>query len=133
MADFPQSFDQPNGLVGTPDGKTLYVADLSGDTTWAYDIQPDGTLANGRLISHHGSDGMTVDTQGYLYQTPNYEGATGVTIFDTKTGKVVGFVPVPEQPANLAFAGKDHSTLYLCARTSLYMIQTKAKGANAAK
>ena len=138
VAGVTEKFDSPNGIVGTPDGKTLYVSDLGGDTTRAYDIKPDGTLANGHIINHHGSDGMTIDTQGNLYQTPFAGGSpmggmNGVTIFSTKEGKVIGFIPVPEQPANLAFGGKDHSTLFFTARTGLYSIETKAKGANAAK
>jgi gluconolactonase len=52
---------------------------------------------------------------------------------DTKTGKLVGFITVPEQPANMAFGGKNHDILVMSARTSLYTIQTKVKGANPAK
>ena len=46
---------------------------------------------------------------------------------------VIGFIPAPEQPANLCFGGPNHDTLYLTARTGFYMIPTKVKGANPAK
>ena len=52
---------QPNGIIGTPDGKTLYVADIRGDKTYAYDIRPDGSLKGKRLFCKLGSDGMTID------------------------------------------------------------------------
>ena len=55
--------EQPNGIIGTPDGKTLYVADIGAGKTYAYDIQPDGSLANKRLFCELGSDGMTIDSR----------------------------------------------------------------------
>ena len=68
---------QPNGVIGTPDGKTLYVADIAAGRTYAYDIRPDGTLAGKRLFCRMGSDGMTIDREGNVYLTGN-----GVTVFD---------------------------------------------------
>ena len=72
---------QPNGVVGTPDGKTLYVSDIKAGKTYAYDIQPDGKLENKQLFCSLGSDGMTLDAEGNVYLT-----GRGVTVFD-KTGK----------------------------------------------
>lgn len=119
---------QPNGIIGTPDGKTLFVADIKARKTYAYDIQPDGTLTNRRLQCELGSDGMTLDTEGNLYLT-----GRGVTVFD-KTGKSLGNIPVPESwTANVSFGGKDHQTLFITASKGLYSIQMKVKGANAAK
>ncbi|MEO5959306.1 MAG: SMP-30/gluconolactonase/LRE family protein, partial [Opitutaceae bacterium] len=193
-------FTMPNGIVGTPDGKTLYVADINARQTFAFDIQPDGSLTNRRHIANYGSDGMTIDNQGNLYFTTGLgagrggrgrggpagappaggavapapaaaapatppaqtvatapaagaapaaaanapraggpgggrggPGSAGVAIVDPKTGKLIGFITVPEQPANLAFGGKDRDTLIMSARTSLYSIKTKVKGANPAK
>lgn len=132
----------PNGIVGTPDGRTLYVADINARQTWSYAIQPDGTLTDKKFICPFGSDGMTIDARGNLYLSANIRApnaprggpaTSGVTVVDTKTGKVIGFIPVPEQPANLCFGGKDHDTLYLTARTGFYMIPTQVKGANPAK
>ena len=60
---------QPNGIIGTPDGKTLFVADIRAGKTYGFDIQPDGSLTNRRLRCELGSDGMTIDTEGNLYLT----------------------------------------------------------------
>lgn len=125
-------FNTPNGIAGTPDGKTLYVADIGASQTWAYDIQKDGTLTNKKLVCNFGSDGMTLDDHGNLYLSANARPA-GVTVVDTKTGKQIGFITVPEQPANMCFAGKDRSTLYMTARTGFYAIPTNVKGANPGK
>lgn len=119
---------QPNGIIGTPDGKRLFVADIRARKTYAYDIQPDGTLANKRLHCELGSDGMTLDTEGNLYLT-----GKGVIVFD-KTGKQIEQIPVPEGwTANVSFGGKDHQTLFITASKGLYSIRMKYVGANAAK
>src|SRR5260221_400065 len=55
---------QPNGIIGTPDGKTLYVADIGAQKTFRYSIQPDGSLRDKTLFCSMGSDGMTIDQQG---------------------------------------------------------------------
>lgn len=120
--------EQPNGIIGTPDGKTLYVADIRARKTYRYDIQPDGTLANKYLHCELGSDGMTLDSEGNLYLT-----GRGVIVFD-KTGKQIAHIDVPEGwTANVSFGGKDHKTLFITASTGLYSIQMKNRGANAAK
>jgi gluconolactonase len=124
-------FMMPNGIIGTPDGKTLYVSDIDARRTYAYEIQTDGSLANRKLVANYGSDGMTIDERGNLYFTAG--GANGVTVVDPKTGMALGFIPVPEHPANVAFGGKDHKTLYIAARTGFYSVDTLVKGANPAK
>jgi len=123
----------PNGIAGTGDGKTLFVADIDNGQTFKYDIQADGSLKNKTLVCNLGSDGMTLDNQGNLYMSSSGGGGTGVTVVDTKTGKQIGYIPVPEGPANMCFAGKDRSTLYITARTGFYSIETKVKGANPGK
>jgi gluconolactonase len=128
------NYKQPNGIVGTPDGKTLFVSDISGRKTFAYDIQPDGSLLDERLVCNVGSDGMTLDNKGNLYLSSGLgRGNPGVTVVDSKTGQTIGFIPVPEQPANMCFAGPGHSTLYMTARTGFYAIPTLVQGANPAK
>jgi gluconolactonase len=122
----------PNGIIGTPDGKTLYVADISGGETWSFDVQPDGSLTNKKLVCPFGSDGMTLDNQGNLYLSANAR-PSGVTVVSTKTGEQIGFIPVPEGPANMCFGGKDRSTLYITARTGFYSIPTNVKGASPVK
>jgi gluconolactonase len=114
---------QPNGIVGTPDGKTLYVADIGAKKTWSYSILPDGTLSDKKLFCDMGSDGMTMDSKGNLYLTGN-----GVTVFD-KTGKRLGNIPVPESwTANVCFGGKDRKTLFITASKGFYSISTRIKG-----
>jgi gluconolactonase len=115
---------QPNGVIGTPDGKTLYVADIGARRTYAYDIQPDGALANKRLFCEMGSDGMTIDSEGNVYLT-----GQGVTVFD-KSGQKIEQIAVPERwTANVCFGGKDHQTLFITASKGLYAVRTRVKGA----
>jgi gluconolactonase len=119
---------KPNGITGSPDGKTLFVSDIGAGQTWHYDIQPDGSLTNKTLFCAQGSDGMTIDDAGDLYLTGH-----GVTIYDP-AGKRIEHIDVPEKwSGNLSFAGKDHQTLFITASKSLYSIQMRVKGGNAAK
>jgi gluconolactonase len=122
---------QPNGITGTPDGKNLIVSDISARQTWRYNIQPDGSLSNKTFICKFGSDGMTIDADGNLYLSAGGR-TNGVTVVD-KNGKQIGLIPVPEQPANLSFGGKDHQTLFITARKGFYSIQLLTKGANPSK
>lgn len=114
---------QPNGIIGTPDGKTLYVADIGAKKTYAYDIHSDGSLANKRLFCEMGSDGMTIDHEGNVYLT-----GRGVTVFD-RSGKQIENIPVPEGwTANVTFGGKDRDLLFITASKSAYGIQTRTHG-----
>ncbi|NWG13662.1 MAG: SMP-30/gluconolactonase/LRE family protein [Acidobacteria bacterium] len=115
---------QPNGIIGTPDGRTLYVADIGARKTYAYQIESDGTLSNKRLFCELGSDGMTLDAEGNVYLT-----GKGVTVFD-RTGRQIDHVDV-DQPwtANVCFGGKDRSTLFITAGTGFYAVQTRVRGA----
>lgn len=108
---------RPNGLVGTPDGKYLYVADPGGNQTFVYTIQSDGTLTDKKLFAAQGSDGMTLDTAGNLYLTDK-----GVTVY-APSGKQIRKIPVPERPTNVCFGRKDGKTLFITARTSLYGVK----------
>jgi gluconolactonase len=115
---------QPNGLIGTPDGKTLYVSDIGGGKTFAYDIQSDGSLAKKRLFCELGSDGMTLDDRGNVYLT-----GKGVTVFDN-AGKRIEHIDVPEPwTANVCFGGPDMRTLFVTASKSLYALKMNVKGA----
>jgi gluconolactonase len=114
---------QPNGIIGTADAKTLYLADIGAGKTFAYDLQPDGTLANKRLFCELGSDGMTIDSEGNVYLT-----GKGVTIFD-KSGKRIEQIEVPEGwTANVCFGGRDRKTLFITAATALYAVRLRVKG-----
>jgi gluconolactonase len=115
---------KPNGIVGTPDGKFLYVADIEGNLTWKYRINNDGTLSGKTLFCELGSDGMTLDEQGNLYLT-----GKGVTIFNND-GTKLGNIPIPENwTANICFGGKDHKSLFITATTGLYRVKMKVRGA----
>lgn len=114
---------QPNGIIGTPDGKTLYVADIGANKTYQYDVEADGTLKNRKQFCAQGSDGMTIDEQGNVYFTLG----KFVTIYD-KAGKKVTAIDVPEGATNVCFGGKDMKTLFVTAGTSLYSVQMKVKG-----
>jgi len=117
-----EDFVQPNGIVGTADGKTLYVADIRGKRTFAFDIQADGTLANRRVFCGVGSDGLTIDQEGNVYLTGG-----GVNVFD-KTGKKIMTLAVPEGASNMCFGGKDRKTLFITAQKSLYAISMRIAG-----
>jgi len=115
----------PNGLVGTPDGKTLYVSDLGKGRTYAYDVQADGGLQNRRVFCDMGSDGMTLDADGNVYLT-----GKGVTVFD-KTGKKITTIEVPARwSANVCFGGRDMRTLFITAGEGLYSVPMRVKGAS---
>jgi gluconolactonase len=106
---------QPNGIIGTPDGKTLYVSDIGAGQTFAYDIQSDGSLQNKRLFCAMGSDGMTIDNQGNIYLT-----GKGVTVFDPN-GEKIEHIDVPEAwTGNVCFGGRDMHTLFITASKGLY-------------
>ena len=115
---------QPNGIIGTPDGKTLYVADIGDNKTWVYRINTDGTLSEKKLFCELGSDGMTIDKKGNIYIT-----GKGVTVFD-KTGKRLGNISVSENwTANVCFGGSDRKELFITASKGLYRIRTRVRGA----
>jgi len=112
----------PNGVIGTPDGKTLYVADLRAKKTYAYDVQPDGKLENKRLFCPMGSDGMTVDNEGNVYLT-----GKGVTVFDP-SGTRIEQIPVADRwTANVCFGGRDGQTLFITASKGLYALRMRVK------
>jgi gluconolactonase len=115
--------EQPNGIVGTPDGKSLFVADIKAGKTYKYNISADGSLSNRVLFVSMGSDGMTLDNQGNLYLTGN-----GVTIFDA-SGKMIRNIPVPSGwVGNICFGGADRQTLFITASTTVYTLQMQVKG-----
>jgi gluconolactonase len=122
-------FDRPNGLAFSADETVLYVDDSPRRHVRAFDVRPDGTLANSRVIAdmdhpQPGSpDGMKIDAEGHLYVA----GATGVWVFEPH-GTLLGVVVTPERPANCAWGDADRRTLYITARTSLYRVRTQVPG-----
>lgn len=115
---------QPNGIIGTPDGKTLYVADIGAHKTYRYTVQPDGTLGDKTLFCEMGSDGMTIDAEGNVYLT-----GKGVTVFD-KTGKQLTNIPISEPwTGNVVFGGKDRDLLFITASKKVFGVKMRVKGA----
>jgi sugar lactone lactonase YvrE/L-ascorbate metabolism protein UlaG (beta-lactamase superfamily) len=113
---------RPNGVIGTPDGKKLYVTDNGGGETFSYKISEDGTLSNKKFFAPEGSDGMTIDNEGNVYLT-----TSAVTVYN-EDGRKIETIEVPERPSNVAFGGADGHTLFITARKSLYSVRTRVKG-----
>jgi gluconolactonase len=114
---------QPNGIVGTPDGKYLYVADIAANKTYKYTIQTDGKLSDKQLFCELGSDGMTLDAKGNVYLT-----GKGVTIFNPK-GEKIAHIDIPEPwTANLCFGGRHKDQLFITASKAIYILQMNVKG-----
>lgn len=115
---------QPNGIIGTPDGKTLYVADIGARRTYVYDLLPDGKPTNKRLFCELGSDGMTLDQEGNVYLT-----GRGVTVFD-KNGQRIEQIDVPKGwTANVTFGGKERNLLFITASDAVFGLKMRVKGA----
>ncbi|MCG8586934.1 MAG: SMP-30/gluconolactonase/LRE family protein, partial [Pirellulales bacterium] len=96
-------YNTPNGIVGTADGKQLYITDRRLGRTYRYTIQPDGTLADKQLFCKVGADGMTLDDQGNLYTTPR---ANKLRVFDP-SGQELAPIELPTPASNVCFAGDD--------------------------
>lgn len=140
---------KPNGVVVSPDGKTLYVAEtnngLSGlekdppknpkkrMTLNAFPIKADGSLGKKKVLADFGSketgiDGMTVDQKGNIYAAFRAESRYGIVVFSPE-GKELAYIPTPEMPTNCTFGiGKEASTLYITAGSGLYRIPCKIPG-----
>ncbi|MFC1467703.1 SUMF1/EgtB/PvdO family nonheme iron enzyme [Verrucomicrobiota bacterium] len=115
-------FIRPNGLIGTPDGKTLYVADAGDQKIWKYTISPDGSLSGKTLFTEIRCDGMTLDATGNLYTTP------GPVEVYSPSGELIETIEVPARATNVAFGGVDRRTLFITARTYLCAIPMNIPG-----
>jgi len=114
---------QPNGIIGTPDGKFLFVADIKGNKTYKYALSPDGSLQNKTLFVEQGSDGMTIDERGNIYLT-----GKGVTVYNPE-GKKIQHIDIPAKwTGNVTFGGKDRQTLFITASESVYILPMLVKG-----
>lgn len=114
---------QPNGIIGSPDGSTLYVADIGDKKTYAYGITMEGDLVQKTLVAEMGSDGMTLDNRGNLYLTGD-----GVTVYN-KDGNKILHIPVPQKwTANVTFGGPGQKTLFITAMNSVYTLDMNVHG-----
>ena len=145
----PNEFAMPNGIVLSPDGKTLYINNCYDNESWypvnsekdnfiwAYDVKEDGTISNRRkfaklfltsnVLDRKGksssADGMAIDKQGNLYVATYY----GVQIFNSK-GEFVGMINLPSFPVSLCFGDPDMKTLYIVSYSKVYKIRTNMEG-----
>ena len=116
--------EQPNGIIGTPDGKTLYVADIRAKKTWRYAIGKDGALSDKSLFCEMGSDGMTIDDAGNVYLT-----GKGVFVFNPAGRRITHIEVDAPWTANVCFGGRDRDMLFITASTGFYRIRTMVRGA----
>ncbi len=115
---------QPNGIIGDPAKRILYVADIGDKRTYRYNIASDGSLLDRQVFCRQGSDGMTIDNQGNVYLT----GSAGVTVYNER-GELIQTIAVPESwTANVCLGGKDRRTLFITASDSIYTIPVKYPG-----
>ena len=119
-----ENLSQPNGIIGTPDGKYVYVADIKANKTLRYEIAPDGSLTGQMLFAPKGSDGMTIDNKGNIYLT-----GRGVTVYDP-AGNQMEHIDVPGGwTANVTFGGKQKELLFITASKAVYTLKMKVKAA----
>ena len=124
--------EYPNGLAFSPDESVLYVANTRDfKHISAYDVQSDGSLANGRVFAFVSGgepggvpDGIAVDVEGRVY----YAGQGGVWVFDS-TGEHLGTIDLSEPPTGCAWGGEGHQTMFVTAGTTVYSIKMKTAGA----
>jgi gluconolactonase len=124
----------PNGIRLSPDQSLLLVDDSAGRWVWSFEIESDGSLANGQPFyrleipdesSATGADGMTVDSEGYAYVTTR----TGLQVCD-QIGRVVAILnkPQPGPLSNVVFAGPDLESLYVTAGDKVFRRHVRRKG-----
>ena len=114
---------KPNGIIGTPDGNYLYVADIGAGKTYKYEIGENGILKNKKLFINEGSDGITLDTKGNLYIT-----GRGVTVYDGNGNKLQHIAIKEDWTGNVCFGGSDMQTLFITASKSVYTLHINVKG-----
>lgn len=114
---------KPNGIIGTSDGKMLYVADIGANKTYSYTINNDGSLGKKTLFTESGSDGMTIDASGNIYLT-----GKGVTVVNPQ-GEKIAHIDISEPwTANVCFGGKKFKTLFITAGKSVYTLEMNVRG-----
>lgn len=117
------TLQKPNGLIGSPDGKLLYVADIEANKTYCYRLGPHGELLDKELFVAQGSDGMTLDEQGNVYLT-----GPGVTIY-SPAGQRLAHIDVPAAwTANLCFGGRGMRTLFITASEAVFTVPMRVRG-----
>ena len=114
---------KPNGVIGTPDGKYLYVADIGDKKIYKYAINTDRTLQSPQLFAEQPCDGMTIDNQGNIYLA-----GKGITVYNPE-GKQIEHIDIPEPwTANVCFGGKNRDKLFITASEAVYILDMQVKG-----
>lgn len=114
---------KPNGIIGTPDGRYLFIADIGAGKIFKYKINKNGRLSDKQLFASHQTDGMTIDSEGNVYLA-----GKGVTVYNPK-GRMIEQIPIPEGwTANVCFGGKEKDLLFITASKSIYTLQMNVKG-----
>ena len=114
---------KPNGVIGTPDGKYLYVADIGDSKIYKYAINTDRTLQSPQLFAEQPCDGMTIDNQGNIYLA-----GKGITVYNPE-GKQIEHVDIPEPwTANVCFGGKNRDKLFITASEAVYILDMQVRG-----
>jgi gluconolactonase len=122
-------FFQPNGLCFSTDEQRLFVNDTERQHIRVFDVQPNGTLANGRVWAKTvgegagAPDGMKLDSGSNVHCT----GPGGIHVFEPE-GACLGVIHTPEFTANFAWGDADWCSLYVTASTSLYRTRTRVPG-----
>ncbi len=128
--------ETPNGILITPDDRTLYIVDHNPEpggarTLVAYDCGDDGVWRRRGILADfgtgYGGDGMVLDIEGNIYLTAGEGDLAGVHIFSPE-GEKLGFIPTGEIPGNCTFGGPELRTLYIAASSSLYRIELAIPG-----
>jgi len=114
---------KPNGVVGTPDGKVLYVADHGGKKVYRYDIGKAGALSGKKEFAPIACDGMTLDNEGNVYLTEK-----DVLVHNSK-GELIETIDVPMRPTNVCFGGADMKTLFVTGGGAACTVKMRVKGA----
>lgn len=117
-----EDFINPNGVIGTLDGKKLYISDTEKKEVYLFDILEDGSLINRQLFIKEYSDGMTLDEFNNLYLT------NGDIQIYTPEGNLLTTIVLPNKSSNVCFGGKEHKTLFITAREKLYCIDMNVTG-----
>ena len=129
-----EGIDSPNGILFSPDQSLLYVSDYVGQLSWAFQIQPDGSLSHKQryfyvhmpdAATRSSSDGMAVDADGRVYIAT----ALGVQVFD-QIGKCHAILPAPNRAAlsNVEFGGPNMDEMYITNGDKVFKRKTKVKG-----
>lgn len=110
------------GLAEAAPGQPFYVSDESEMRTYRANVDESGTLTGLKLFAEAGGEGLAVDAKGRVYLA-----AGQIFVYDAN-GKKIDTIEVPERPLQLSFGGKDHKTLFIAARSSLYAVRTGVAG-----